>query len=94
MAGFIIAAISVWFVSVLYSGLVLKLLWSWFVVPFGVMPITIAWAIGLSCIIELAKGVPASLKAHETDPAILELFKPYLGITLFLVVGFIAHLFM
>lgn len=90
----VVVPICIWFVSVLYSALTLKLLWAWFVVPFGVMPITMAWAVGLACMVELAKGVPASLKSHETDPAILELFKPYLGATFFLFIGYIAHLFM
>lgn len=90
----IVAVFSIWIISVLYAGLTLTFLWSWFVVPLGVMPINMAWAIGLSCIVGLAKGVPASLKIYETDPSILEMFKPYLGITLFLVFGYIAHLFM
>lgn len=93
MVSLVAMAISIWFFSLLYAGVVLKLLWSWFVVPFGIMPITVAWAIGLSCIVELAKGVPASFNDLEADSVIYELLKPYIAITLFLIIGFIAHLF-
>lgn len=39
------------------DGYVLKTLWWWFVVPLGIQPIGICWALGLAGIFGLLKGV-------------------------------------
>lgn len=83
---------AVWLVSVLYAGFAITMLWSWFIVPFGVMHITFPWAIGLSCLAGMFKGIPAS--SGNDESAFSELLKPYIVITLSLIVGYIAHLFM
>jgi len=80
-----------WFVAFIYSAFSLTLLWSWFMVPFGLPGITFPWAIGLCCIIGLIKGVPAS----DKDGSILSLaIKDFALVSLALVIGFIAHTFM
>lgn len=60
-------------VSVLVSllgGLVFKDLWSWFVVPLGVRPITVFWACGLLLIIGFAKtGLKPAITSDDDDPS-------------------------
>jgi hypothetical protein len=77
--------------SVLYSGLTLMVLWAWFVVPFGVMPVTLPWAIGLCVIITAVKGVPSGLSEENW---LWTALKPFAVCTLCLALGYIAHLFM
>lgn len=83
--------IALWFVGVIYGAYSLTLLWSWFMVPFGVQNITLAWAIGLLYLAGLFKGVPSS---DNKDKVWLLLVKNFALITLAIVVGFIAHKFM
>jgi hypothetical protein len=44
-------------VTVSWKGFVIKLLWTWFLVPFGLPQIGIAWAIGLSSVASLFVGI-------------------------------------
>lgn len=81
-------AIALWFVGVIYAAFSFKLLWSWFIVPFGIIDITFAWAIGLFCLAALFKGIPS---ADNKDEAWLLLAKHFALITIVSVVGFIAH---
>ncbi|WP_336819668.1 MULTISPECIES: hypothetical protein [unclassified Cedecea] len=80
--------IALWVVGVIYGAYSLTLLWSWFIVPFGIRDITFAWAIGLLCLAGLFKGVPSS---NSKDEVWLLLAKNFALITLTIVVGFIAH---
>ena len=59
---YIVAAIPLYF----FSGWVLAKLWGWFVVPLGVVPITLAWAVGLSVLVGLFRPVPVSRRDPET----------------------------
>lgn len=77
-------------VSVTVSGVTLKYLWGWFVVPLGVKPIGIIWALGLSIIIGRFTG---SGKA-STDP-LGKMIAINLGMNGFmLLLGYIYHLYM
>lgn len=48
------------------GGYVLKTLWGWFMVPLGVRPLGIAWAIGL--ILLSTKLHPGATKDHKETP--------------------------
>lgn len=79
--------LGLWIFNVFYSSYVLTLLWSWFIVPLGVVNITIPWAIGLSCLAGMYKGIPA----QNEDSGWYELIMPVIATTLFLIIGFFAH---
>ncbi|HCD7579466.1 TPA: hypothetical protein ND475_003575 [Escherichia coli] len=82
-------------ISILYSAFAVSMLWSWFIVPFGVVPINTAWAIGLACIAVTIQGFPEPKASRENDfAAYYDLSKPFLATGLALLVGFVAHLFM
>lgn len=74
-----------------YSGFVLFYMWAWFMVPFGVKPITLPFAIVLCTIISGIKGWPANFEDGKS--VWFTLLKPYIYVTLFLVLGYIAHCF-
>lgn len=78
--------------AVLFNGFVLLRLWAWFVVPFGLPPLSLPWAIGLCIIVSLAKGWPESVDGAESPW--FTLFKPYVSSTLFLALGWFVHGFM
>ncbi|EGU3395831.1 hypothetical protein H3J60_004559 [Salmonella enterica] len=80
-----------WFVAFIYGAYSLTLLWSWFIVPFGIADITFPWAIGLFCIVSLVKGISLSDKESEIWSL---LAKNFALISLTVVFGFIAHKFM
>lgn len=52
-------------VSVLLRGYVLSQLWSWFVVPLGVVAVSIPHAIGISCIAAMLSGSSGGGKESE-----------------------------
>jgi len=75
----------------LVHGVVLTQLWGWFIVPLGVPAISLAWAVGLSCVVGLVTPQPAPVPKDRA----LE----YLGIITtkpFVVwaIGLVAHAFM
>lgn len=80
-----------WFVAFIYGAFSLTLLWSWFIVPFGITDITFPWAIGLFCVVSLIKGVPSSDKEGEIWSFVA---KDLVMTSLALAFGFIAHKFM
>lgn len=88
----IFLSISMWFVGLIYETYTLTLLWSWFVVPFGITNITFPWAMGLSCLAALFKGLPPSNK--NEDEWLLRSVKNLVLVTIILVIGSIAHKFM
>jgi len=47
----ILATLALWPFATVWRGYVIMHLWRWFVEPFGIQPIGIAWAAGLSLII-------------------------------------------
>ncbi|MDD9665655.1 hypothetical protein [Klebsiella pasteurii] len=87
----ILLIIVVYFAVFIYEAYSLTLLWSWFVVPFGITDITFPWAIGLCCLASFFKGVPP-LKNDENSWA--SAAKDTALVTIILVIGAIAHKFM
>ncbi|WP_261643105.1 hypothetical protein [Erwinia mallotivora] len=86
------AVIIIFIVSVFYHGFMLLTLWAWFIIPFGMPPLTLPWAIGLSVLIGSIKGWP---ETDGRDESIwFTLLKTYAAVTLYLVVGWFVHGFM
>jgi len=78
-------------VSAIYDGWVVSLLWNWFITPFGVVRLTIPWAIGLSCVKMSWLGAKGAKEGQDQWEAIGEA----LGlITFALIIGWVAHFFM
>lgn len=75
----------------LLRGLLLSLLWGWFVVPFGVPPIGIAWAIGLSVLMAMLTKEPPGDSSKTANE---KLGRTIMFLLLSLFVGAVAHLFM
>lgn len=77
----------------IYSGWVFVMLWGWFVVPaFGLKPLTIPLAVGLSCIVTLlAPHIDDYQRRKETSgfAALTPLLRPLI----LLVVGWIVQHF-
>lgn len=78
----------VWMLSIIYIGFSATILWSWFIVPFGITPINLAWAVGLACLFGLGRGIPRSSEDNS------ELLMPYISTTLLLIIGYVSHIFM
>jgi len=77
-----------------------KQLWFWFLVPFGLPTITIAWAFGISCVksamfnISRSKGMfYIDSKASKEDEISTYVY-PLLSYVYLLLVGYIVYLFM
>lgn len=72
-------------------------LWAWFIVPFGLPPIGMAWAMGLSTLASLLRGIRQEPKTEGAE-ALKRLGMAYLNAALLplicLLVGWIAHSFM
>lgn len=80
-----------WVGLMLYSGWALTLLWSWFITPFGVVPINIPWGIGLMCVGALFKGINLS---DEDIPPWLSVLLGAAWVTIVLAIGFVASKFL
>ena len=76
---------------VLESAFVLTVLWHWFIVPFGIQPIDMGWALGLMSIASLLTVKTISTSDDDFGPNAAANF---FHINLVFAVGFIAHLFM
>lgn len=79
---------------IILSGFVLKQLWGWFVVPtFGLPELSIPIALGLSLTVTMLTGAPENKPKDEQEewwePLLRLIAKP----VIFLVYGFIVHLF-
>lgn len=53
-------------IAIFLRGLVLSQIWAWFVVPLGVTPITLPWALGISTLAYLLTD-HANQNEHESD---------------------------
>jgi hypothetical protein len=73
-------------------GVVLSTMWSWFIVPLGVKPIGVAWAVGISVIVaHLTLKVPD----QEKQPDLVSVNVAYtILMLLLLLMGAVAHYFM
>lgn len=51
-------------------------LWAWFIVPFGLPPLTIPWSIGLGCVIAAftVRIPPATVPDKKPDDAVTRMF--------------------
>jgi hypothetical protein len=81
---------------IILKSWVLIVLWEWFIVPFGISSLTIAWALGIFLLVSFLTGNhPDLMKKERSDWVVLattleELFR--MGIVLG--IGWIAHNFM
>lgn len=80
-----------WVGVLVYSGWALTLLWSWFITPFGVASITVPWGIGLMCVGTLFKGVRLQ---DEDDSPWKDILLGAAWVTITLIIGFVASLFL
>jgi hypothetical protein len=75
----------------IYGGFCLWVLWGWFMVPLGLPPIGIAWAIGLSTIFAMVAPTPAPAPEGKAKNHLVAIIaKPALA----LVSGFVVKQFM
>ena len=82
--------------NTLVEGLVLSVLWSWFMVSaFGLPPISIPVALGISLLISVAtfRVRNEDLEEVETDKALMKSGVKLLCLFIFLGLGWIVHLF-
>ncbi len=71
--------------GIILEGVVISVLWRWFIVPFGVREIGIAWAIGLATIVSVVTPSPRG-KPTNAEMAFNAIGKPLL----MLLIGWIA----
>ena len=76
---------------IIIRALVLATLWEWFIVPLGVMNITIAHAVGLSSIFSL---ILSKVRSKEEESLLKSISHEFMTFIVVLVVGFIARGFM
>lgn len=79
--------------SAILNGWVLSYLWAWFLVPLGVRPLGVAWAIGLAVLVGLLTNHHVPVKDQKIDSYELlagQIVRPLLA----LLVGYIAHRWM
>ena len=84
--------------SALFNGWVLSVMWKWFIVPFGVADIDIAWAIGISLILSFLKGGYSSWEKNNKDKVsyilLSGLYVAFVPGLIILGLGYIVQLFM
>jgi hypothetical protein len=93
-----IGIVFTFFAGIVLRGLVLDILWGWFIVPVFHLPaLGIAEAIGLSLIANylITGGQEADIQKDAGEDALAKLFgKMILGPALVLLLGWAIHLFM
>lgn len=87
VVGFIVLALGLIFAS----GLVLSVMWGWFIVRMGIPPITVPQALGLSLIVSFLTYKPKENTDQSTGEAFLASLFLY---AFYLVYGFILTLFL
>jgi hypothetical protein len=94
-------ALASWFI---YSGWMISSLWGWYVVPFGMPHISIAWAIGLAFLIQFLRpsmcpSIQVNEKTDEDCPEpqkespIMTILRYAIKATGFFLMGYVAHFF-
>jgi hypothetical protein len=75
------------------DGVVLQVMWGWFIVPFGLPPISIAMAIGLGAIVNLMSNthVPKIQDGDEIEEFVGRIVNWLIKLVLMLAIGWIAH---
>ena len=77
--------------GIIWSGFIIKTLWVWFIVPLGVIEISLPHAIGIDMLITFLTASSYNIK----DKTITEIITMLIGRSvMFLFMGFIATLFM
>lgn len=90
----VIAGIIAYLVGVvMLRGWVMSILWAWFITPFGLPAIGIAWAIGLSAVATMFTANLADTSDKDGDTG-SKLLQPIVFSLLALFMGWIAHTFM
>ena len=56
-------------VGIFLRGLVIQQFWTWFVVPFGVLAITMPWALGISTFAWMLTGGDSDQREHDEPGA-------------------------
>jgi hypothetical protein len=77
--------------SMIFSAWVLKSLWFWFVAPFGVRPIGMAWAYGMSVLVTMLTKSPGQSKDDDEHGAFYKLFQGLVFSAAGLFAGWVAH---
>lgn len=81
--------------SCFFSGWILKNMWAWFIAPLGVMPLSLAHAIGLDSLFTIYLY---QSRKNNNDNQKSEWYLSLAGIVLvnltLLLIGFVAHSFM
>lgn len=77
---------------VFWQAYVAAILWGWFMVPFGLPPLSMAWAIGLSCLLTALKPNPyvPGRKSDGVKENVLGILRPIFNPAFSLLVGWIA----
>lgn len=75
------------------DGLVLQVLWGWFLVPLGLPPIGVAMAIGLGAIATFMfpSSIPRTEKGQELEQFVDTLVNWVLKLVLVLAIAWVAH---
>lgn len=93
--GLLLVVLFVGFIVVAYlvNGWALLYLWEWFMVPLGLPPLTMAWAIGISIVIGFLTNHTMPQKDGEIDSnkALINVFlRPIMAFS----VGYIVQLYL
>lgn len=87
---FVLAAMTA---AYILNGWALQLLWQWFIVPFGVVPLTLPWAIGISIVVGFLTNHITTKKNEEVDMGKVWLtvfLRPFIAV----IIGWLVHQFM
>lgn len=94
--GIIVAIIAAMFLSAIWSGYVLTVLWGWFIVPlFGLPALSLVYAIGLSLVVGYLTHQLTPTSGKEVNEYLMTAgWYAFIKPLVFLGVGFVVTLFM
>ena len=84
------AGLAAWIVGIIYSGFALSVLWGGFCASRCGADHN-SWAIGIYCLAGIIRGNRVKIPKEQDMPCTLQLTMIYVGITFFLIVGYICH---
>ena len=94
-AGYIVIVLLAALPLALLKGLAISLLWGWFLVPLGVMPIGVVHGIGIASLCMLIAPTDERSDEHDPDEALIKaLSKAVTRPLAALIIGFLVHLAM
>lgn len=85
------SVIGLWILSVFLEGVVLSVLWDWFIVPLGVTPISVAHAVGICCIVLTTSQFSSPPDSKNENARFHVLSYLFLRPLFALVCGYIVH---